>query len=58
MILQNIKRGTAFIFKVGGTVYIRCHGGFRAGRGGPLFSCRDFESCSVYECNPANGQPV
>ena len=35
--LGNVRQGVAFQFEQGGPVFVRCRGGFRLGRGGPLF---------------------
>ena len=41
---KNLKQGQGFTFFDGGMVYVRCRGGIREGRGGPLirFSGLDY----------------
>lgn len=34
---KQLKVGQAFTFEPNGAVFIRCRGGFRPGRGGPLY---------------------
>lgn len=51
--LNQIKVGTAFIFDIGGTVWVKCRGGFRPGCGGELHACAPHQV--VMLCNPANG---
>ena len=54
--INKIKCGTAFIFDVGGSVFVKCRGGFRYGTGGQLHSCSPTQS--IILCNPANGMPL
>ena len=35
-LLNNVKIGTPFQFSPMGQTYVRCRGGYRPGRGGPL----------------------
>lgn len=34
--LTKLRLGDAFVFSPEGAVYVRCRGGYRPGRGGPL----------------------
>lgn len=44
---KNLKVGQAFQFLDGGSVYIRCQGGYRPGCGGPLIRFK-FAEMPVY----------
>ena len=35
-LFRNLTQGSTFQLEVAGDVFVRCHGGFRSGRGGPL----------------------
>lgn len=37
--LSDIKIGQCFQHDINGPVYIKCRGGYRLARGGPLHSC-------------------
>lgn len=42
MTVRKLRIGSAFVFCHNGIVYVRCHGGFRPGRGGDLIRALDY----------------